>query len=728
MEPVAPRAQPQRPPVVSRALSPGWTSADIRRRSRLAQAGLPRWALRLPDDYVQPKALGARLRAFSRVWSTLTSDRWILETISGHCIDFLSPPRQERPPPDFHCDREKARLVDVECEEMVRKGAIVPIPAAEARFVSRLLVTPKKDGSLRPCVDLRQLNTFVPYEHFKMEDMHLVRELLRPGDWMVKLDLKDAYFHVPIAEDYQPLLCFRWAGQMFMFQCLPFGLAAAPRIFTKLLKPVCATLRALGIRLVLKLDDMLIMASSASECLENLTTAVHLLAILGFTVNWRKSVLTPTQIMEFLGFDVSSSNMQLSLPADKVAKLLKSCRNTLASERLTVRSVASLIGQMQSTMLAVLPAPLHYRNLQRLVIVGLADGGSYETAVSLSPRARSDIEWWLEHLHRWNGRSVVQPLANLCIQSDASLSGWGAACKGQSTGGVWSMDEGVHHINWLELKAAWLALRVFTRGHEAPQVLLQLDNRSAVAYINRFGGTHSSDLSDLACRLWDWCLSRDVSLHAEHLPGTANTIADAESRRQADSGDWRLAPTVFQQVCSAFGRPTIDLFASRLNAHVRRFYSWRPDPDAVATDALAMAWNSERGYAFPPFSLIGRTLAKVRQEKVARLVLITPLWRGQSWFADLLEMSAAAPCLLPWQPDLLTDPVGTPHPLVERRTLQLVAWSISGELSRCRAFRQTLSHSSRRHGGNPRSARTLQHGASGPAGVTSGVWIPLHPL
>ena len=65
-------------------------------------------------------------------------------------------------------------------------------------FISSLFVVPKKDGGNRPVVNLKPLDQHITYEHFKMEGIHMFRDLLKLGDWLVKIDLKDAYLTVPI--------------------------------------------------------------------------------------------------------------------------------------------------------------------------------------------------------------------------------------------------------------------------------------------------------------------------------------------------------------------------------------------------------------------------------------------------------------------------------------------------------------------------------------------------
>ena len=134
---------------------------------------------------------------------------------------------------------------------------------------SQLFLVPKKDGGQRPVINLRALNKYIQVDHFKMEGFHMVKELVRPQDWVMKVDLKDAYFLVPIHPDHHKYLQFQWEAQIYQFCCLPFGLSCAPTVFTKLMKPVVAFLRERGMRLIIYLDDMLVICNSQEELREN---------------------------------------------------------------------------------------------------------------------------------------------------------------------------------------------------------------------------------------------------------------------------------------------------------------------------------------------------------------------------------------------------------------------------------------------------------------------------
>uniref|UniRef100_A0A914X719 Uncharacterized protein n=1 Tax=Plectus sambesii TaxID=2011161 RepID=A0A914X719_9BILA len=121
---------------------------------------------------------------------------------------------------------------------------------------------------------------------------------------------------------------------------------------------------------------------------------------------------------------------------------------------------------------------------------------------------------------------------------------------------------------------------------------------------------------------------------------------------------------------------TVDLFATRLNCQMPHFFSWRPDPEALAVDAFAQNWAKICAYAFPPFCLVGRTLQKVLMDR-AEILLIAPVWQTQSWRPLLLQLAVEGPFLLPQKEQLLSAQSGEPHPLIANHTLLLSAWQIS---------------------------------------------------
>ena len=169
-----------------------------------------------------------------------------------------------------------------------------------------MFAIPKKSGGWRPIINLKCLNAFVSYQHFKMEGLECVKYLLQHGDWMVKLDLQDAYFLVPISPEHYKFLRFFWKGNLYEYLCLAFGICSAPRVFTKLLKPVLAYLRERSIRIIIYLNDMLILNTSRDGILADLKIIIVLLKSLGFIINFKKSIVVPQQVIEYLGMLINS--------------------------------------------------------------------------------------------------------------------------------------------------------------------------------------------------------------------------------------------------------------------------------------------------------------------------------------------------------------------------------------------------------------------------------------
>ena len=146
-------------------------------------------------------------------------------------------------------------------------------------------------------------------------------------------------------------------------------------------------------------------------------------------------------------------------------------------------------------------------------------------------------------------------------------------------------------------------------------VRLALDNSTAVAYINNTGGVRSPSLDTLSRSIWEWCKLRDIFISAQHIPRKVNNQADTLSREISSNLEWSLNGEAFQEIISQTFIPEIDLNASRLNAKTAKFISWHPQPGAAVIDAFSLRWTNMNGYAFPPFILLARVLAKIRHDR-----------------------------------------------------------------------------------------------------------------
>lgn len=134
----------------------------------------------------------------------------MLETITGYKIEFHSLPHQVAWPHTFVSTAQQ-EAVQAEIDKIALQGAIHPVSSnTEGGFVSSIFLVDKKDGGHRPVINPRNLNSFVNFQHFKMEGIHMLRDLLKKGDFMIKLDLKDAYLTVPVWKGHKKFLRLIW--------------------------------------------------------------------------------------------------------------------------------------------------------------------------------------------------------------------------------------------------------------------------------------------------------------------------------------------------------------------------------------------------------------------------------------------------------------------------------------------------------------------------------------
>ena len=198
--------------------------------------------------------------------------------------------------------------------------------------------------------------------------------------------------------------------------------------------------------------------------------------------------------------------------------------------------------------------------------------------------------------------------------------------------------------NARELSGVYLTVKAAVTHLRGKIVLVETDNIVTMAYINHLGG-RSRFLNNIARNLWTLCYNSGILLQAVHRPGKENQRADKLSRWQQDHTDIRLDPSAFSLVDKRWGPHTVDLFATRVNTQLKRFVSWRPDPEAVSTDAFRFPLRGENPYCFPPVTCIPRLLREVLRQQVT-VTLIAPDWQA-AWRPDLDRLLLDPPLRLP---------------------------------------------------------------------------------
>ena len=160
-----------------------------------------------------------------------------------------------------------------------------------------------------------------------MDTLEKAIKLMRPGCYMTSIDLKDAYYSIPIAPEHRKYLKFIWKDELYAFNSFSMGLSSSPRVFTKLFKPFFSALRSqFGHTCLAYIDDSLYLGESYLECEEAILRTVQLFISLGFKIHPEKSIVIPTQVLDLLGFTRNSILMTASLTDKKADNILQLCQ------------------------------------------------------------------------------------------------------------------------------------------------------------------------------------------------------------------------------------------------------------------------------------------------------------------------------------------------------------------------------------------------------------------
>ena len=384
--------------------------------------------------------------------------------------------------------------MDQEIYTLLQKGVIEEAYHSHGEFLSNVFLRPKKDGSFRMILNLKNLNSHVEYNKFKMDTLHSILKLVTPGFYMATIDLKDAYYSVPVAQEHRKYLCFVWRSKLYQYTCFPNGLSSAPRLFTKLMKPCYAHLRCRGHIVSGYIDDTYLQEQFFNDALNSLHACKSLLTSLGLLIHPEKSLDIPSQIATVLGFVINSLDMTISLTTEKKTSLIELCRKTMQSNQITIRELARLNGKLVSSFPGVAYSPLFYCDLEMAKTEALkSNRGNYDSTMVLSDDMKSELQWWVDNLE-----TATCPISNgnpdIVIDTDASLIGWGAVCSAVTAQGSFTPSDvysAEGNINVLELLAVKYGLQSFASIIKNRHILVRCDNSTAVSYISNMGGTHS---------------------------------------------------------------------------------------------------------------------------------------------------------------------------------------------------------------------------------------------
>ena len=332
--------------------------------------------------------LAGRLSLFYSNWTKLTQDPNILNIIQGFEIPFLEKPYQTKLPNPPVLNQKQSNLVREEVKEMLLKGAIQKVTQCKNHYISNLFLISKNDGRNRPVINLKHLNNFIPYQNFKMEGLNLLQSMLQEKDFMCKLDLKDAYFCVPLKKESWKYVRFQWEVTLYEFLSLFRARSSTTDIYKSSKNIYFITKKATDQGNNLFRRHAIDVTNNRGVV--NQQGLIFLLTHLGFVINLKKSMLNPVQKIEFLGLEIDSVAMKLSLPQRKVEEIVQMSQNAL-NNKITLRELTQLIGKLTSTIQAILPAKLQIRFLKQIQIKALRKSLAYQSLITLDLQAKEEL-------------------------------------------------------------------------------------------------------------------------------------------------------------------------------------------------------------------------------------------------------------------------------------------------------------------------------------------------
>ena len=319
--------------------------------------------------------------------------------------------------------RKNFLLVDTEIQALLDKGVIKMVDLGEDKYLSSIFLAEKERFKPEASHQCEKHEPACPLRTFQNVGIIFFKRAPEKRGFSLQSGLERCILCCCITQSIREFCIFRVERQIYQFVCLCFGLAPAPLVFTKLMEISIAIIRILNGRILIYLDNILIITEFNKELLVLRHTLIFLLQNLGFVINFKNSVLDLCHVLEFQGQEINSLHERVELLKEKVEKIKKQCQYLILLKKVSVRDLAKLTERLSSTAMAVLSAPLQHEGVQQEQITGLSMRGSYEDTIVLRKEAKVELDWWMQNMDLNNGRCILSTPPQIVMQSDASKLG-----------------------------------------------------------------------------------------------------------------------------------------------------------------------------------------------------------------------------------------------------------------------------------------------------------------
>ena len=538
---------------------------------------------------------------------------------------------EEQPTPPRWLRRRRARQAPQELRDaaadVIASKAMSMLRDEEARGWAPLF-TVEQGEKHRLIYDLRCLNSSLADPSFTMEtltDLPLIAAGCLYGG---KLDLKSAFWQVPVADDLRRYLATDVPGQAgtWAWDVLPMGLSHSPRIFTELLRPLLMAWRARGMRVLVYLDDIGLFAPDAATYAAHAAVIVRDLTAAGLLISPAKAFLAPLQRFEFLGLLVDLPAQAFVVPTRRIQRIAEDAAAMAAATTVPRTDLQALLGRIGFAALAC-PFIAYYR-----ANIGAAAGGADACSeVRVTEGVREELQWWAgdeprklleERVWKWSHTRYTRLYASRTRSDDRHAPTVRWARSDASEEGVGLRWQGVPGVaseplpRWLwdapsAARELYGMCRVIERGKFARGEVVRLvcDAQAAVATV--IGPSVAASTARVARRLFESAMSKGVILSAEWLPRDQLQDVDAGSRISEGQMMHAMVPEPLAREAwkrAGFGpEPEFEPFTdvhNRMWKHAK-YGSHHPMP-GTSGDALGddRCWTRSRSiWCNPPFAL-----------------------------------------------------------------------------------------------------------------------------
>ena len=471
---------------------------------------------------------------------------------------------------------EESEFIDKEHAASVADGSYVEVSREELLGVCPLQVVKHPvSGKRRLVQDLRWINGHLPNVQFRMESLfNELGDIVKLQDKLLTTDIAKAYYCLAMHPDARRYLGWEWKGKYYMPTCLVFGLSTAPRVFTKVMRPMMAFFRSLGVRVLGMIDDYLWAAQK--ERINDVKAAVlTVLPQLGWSLN-EKCELEPQDEVLMLGMLINAKEFVVKAPEKKVNATLHDIKAALwkreNQQPITLQSVQRITGRLMSMMLAYSGMRVFTRDLYRVIAIASeaneirklrGERGVY--VVVLDSKAVDDLLFWQQRLLTHNGHRINNrdEQVQFVLWSDASDLGYGGEVAGvESAVGAARVaaaerqvpDEPVEQMVYGELPTCEIQHSSTRRElvglllvASNPKILKQITGKrvliimdSVPALRNLIKGGGPVDNLNQAVREWTrFCEAHHIEAEYEWVERAGNWRADQASKLMHQQHSWK---------------------------------------------------------------------------------------------------------------------------------------------------------------------------------------------